>query len=298
MRLFQFKTTLVWNLALAAMMISLLGQAPGAKVLIVKPGDESATQEMAADFIDQLNGIFSPDVPAKCGGPEISGLITNKLSEAEQLFQKHDPVIVFAPVGFYFERMHKTGIPVFPLASVPRFGSRYERYYLVSLKSEQPSLSSLRNQRILTVFDFDLEYLQRVVFPADFQPGRDFVLEGSANLSDDLFILLEGDTSEKTGKNDIGGLLLDEELKVFFQSDDLIWPEMEVVWISNELPRELIYAVGDCWQDQDYRRLQEHLIHLNDSIKGKELLDLMSSAGFIEPDTEFLNRIREQYFNH
>lgn len=267
-------------------------------LLIVKPGDESATVENAAEFINRMTEILSLALPKTCGSTAVSGLITTRLSEARDLFSKRQPILVFSPVGFYLDLLQESDRPVVPIATIPRFGKEVEHYYLVALKKKNTSLSNLRKKTVRTVFDFDLEYLKKVVFPRDFQPGKDFHLEGSPNLADELFLLLEGGEFELDSLDEglADALLFDEELKTFFENDDMVWPELEIIWKSEDLPREMIMTVGECWKDGDRDRLKKIIFDMKNIQIGAEILDLMNSSGFIRVNLSLLEKTRNRYF--
>ena len=59
-----------------------------------------ATIENAAEFISRMVEILSSSLPKRCGGPQISGLITNRLSEAQELLHNYKPVLVLGEAFF------------------------------------------------------------------------------------------------------------------------------------------------------------------------------------------------------
>lgn len=254
--------------------------------LVVKYGDESASPELAAEFLEKLATFLGASIDR---GP-LKGWIANTPAEAARILRDAHPILLLGPPGLYLELELQQQLPMEVLVQVPRMGATSERYVLVAPKKSELSVENLRGELVRTVFAFDRTYLERVVFPASFQPGVDFQLEPSTNMADEIFLLLE--VPEESAAS---ALLLDTELALFFQQDDMVWPELKVVWQSEELPRDLVVAVGSEWTSTEIQRLKRHLLGMKDDPGGAEILELMSSDGLVPCNFELLERARAKY---
>ncbi len=261
--------------------------------LILKPGDPGATTELASEYLTTITNYFTTHTPY-LRGKSLRGWIANHPDSALAIIKQHPAVMAYVPAGFYFKHLLHSGPAVAPVAQAPRFGKHVERYYIVAAKSGPSSLKELKGKIIRTSFGIDWDYLRKVVFPAAFQPGAQFKLQESQNLADDLFLLIEGAERKPAAP---AALLLDEELKHFFEVDDLVWPQLKITWTSTDLPRDLFVVIGDDWSASHQRDLLESLQQMSRDPKGKELLELMQSSGFTPVDFELLNRTKEKYFS-
>ncbi|HEX9654199.1 MAG TPA: PhnD/SsuA/transferrin family substrate-binding protein [bacterium] len=263
--------------------------------LIVKPGDPGAVSDLATGYLETIANYFTTHTPC-FQGKNLHGWIANHPDSAVLLMKTRPYVMAYVPVGFYLKYLHSPNRPATPIAQAPRFGKNAERYYVVTTKSAPASTEALKRKIVITNFGADWDYLRRVVFPDNFQPGVDFELRESQNLADDLFLLIES-----TGKNPVqnapAALLLDEELKHFFEADDLAWPQLKIIWTSAALPRDVFVLIGDNWTDTDKQGVLDSLLKMNHDPKGKEMLELMQSNGFTKVDTALLSFAKEQYFS-
>lgn len=261
--------------------------------LILKPGDPGAAAELAGDYLATVANYFTAHTPY-LREKIVHGWIANHPDSALAIMKQHPPVMAYVPAGFYFKHLLHSGQAVVPVAQAPRFGKTVERYYIVAAKSGPASLNELKGKIVRTSFGIDWDYLRKLVFPAAFRPGVFFKLEESQNLADDLFLLIESAEKKQAAP---AALLLDEELKHFFEADDLVWPQLKIIWTSPELPRELFVVIGDDWSASHQKGLLESLQQMSRDPKGKELLELMQSSGFTPVDFELLNRLQEKYFS-
>lgn len=260
--------------------------ADRANILLVKYGDAAATPEMAADFLAQLTDYLVRAVP-HFRGKTMHADIANRPELALTLLQKQKPVLVFASPGFYFQ--HLQGQPHQVVAQLPRFDAETERYYLLAPKAGAADLAGLRGKVVRTSFAVDLPYLQRVVLPPSFQPGKQFTLETSENLADELFYLLESPQG-----SDAAALLIDDEVKQMFAEDDLVWPQVKVIWQSAPLPRDLVIALGAA-SEVIAPQVRTALLKMAQEPVGRELLDLMQSTGFVAVDHVLLEQTAKRY---
>jgi hypothetical protein len=261
--------------------------------LILKPGDPGATNELAADYLNTVADYFVRNTPF-LRDKNLRGWIANHPDSAVAIMKKHPPIMAFAPAGFYFKHLVNSEHPATPIAQSPRFGKSVEHYYIVTSKSGTSALSALKGKTVRTYFGIDRDYLRKVVLPADFQPGTFLKLDESQNLADDVFLLIEnGQTKEA-----VTAILIDEELKHFFEIDDLVWPQLKIIWTSSELPRELFVAIGEGWNEARKKELFDALQKMNGDQKGKELLQLLQSTGFTAVDSALLNRTLQKYFSN
>lgn len=260
---------------------------PADSFLMVKPGDEAANPTQADDFLVDLGAYLNAHVP-RFERQTVRGYIANREQPALDLLEAHDPLLVFAPPGFYLAHLAGADLTAMPVAEVPRFGKSTERYYLVAPKGKAASLDDLKNRTIRTHFSPDVVYLQRVVFPDNFKPNVHFKLVAADNLADEVFMMIE----DMDGAAD--ALLLDEELKTFFEEDDLVWPDLAIVWSSEQLPRDLVVTLG-AWSDEQRQGLREALSGMSNDPAGRDLLSLMSSSGFSPLDAGLLERVKQQY---
>lgn len=273
--------------ALAGSASAAAAQEP-ADFLMVKLGDEAATPEMAGAFLASLGRWLEGHVP-RFEGRGARGSIANTLEDAKALLAEREPVLAFVPAEFYLGLLRDGPRAARPVAQIPRFGTDTERYYLVAPRSGGPSsLEALRGATVRTKFAYDEAYLRRVVFPPEFRPGEAFRLEPAENLADEIFFLLEGDGGGAEA------LLLDEELKRFFEEDDFVWPDLRIVWHSAPLPRELVVTLGE-WSDAERERLLEALETMGESPEGREILELMDSSGFEAVDADLLEEAARRY---
>lgn len=255
--------------------------------LVVKLGDEAATPEMAGDFLSRLEGWLASRVP-RFRGARVEGRIANREEEARRIFREATPSLALVPTGIYLGHLREGEPSGRPVAQIPRFGAETERYYLVAAKDGPASLEGLRGRTVRTVFSYHEPYLRRVVFPDRFRPGDAFTLEPAGNLADQVFLLLEGEPEAPAA------VLLDEELKRFFEEDDLVWPELRVIWTSDPLPRDLVVTVG-AWSDEERSALRDALFSMGKTAEGRQILDLMDSSGFEPVDEELLRRAVRRY---
>lgn len=258
-----------------------------AHYLMVKLGDEAATREMAGGFLSRMSAWLEARV-SRFEGREVRGSIANREDPALEILRERNPALAFVPAGFYLEHLAPDERGARPVAQIPRFGASVDRYYLVAPEDGATSLEDLRSRTVRTRFAYDEEYLRRVVFPDDFRPGSAFRLEPADNLADEMFFLLEG------GDRGPEAVLLDEELKRFFEDDDMVWPEVRVVWRSEPLPRDLVVVLGS-WSDAEAAGLRESLLSMSGTVEGREVLGLMDSSGFEPVREDLLERARRAY---
>lgn len=279
------------TLATALLTALLLG--PGGTVgaqtpshyLVVKPGDPAATPQSAGGFLSAMSRWIEANVP---DAGRVEGLIANEVPVATEYVSEYAPAFAFVPAHFYLGSLEPGSTPAQPVAQIPRFGADVERYYLVASSRGPASLSELRGASVRTMPGYDQTYIRRVAFAGAPSPGEHFRLEAAENLADEVFYLLEGDPEGADA------LLLDEELKRFFEADELVWPELRVIWRSPPLPRDLVVALGD-WSPDGIRSLREALLAMGETPEGREILDLMQSDGFEAVDRELLGRAARLY---
>ena len=258
--------------------------------LMVNPGNEAATPDRAEDFLDRMGRYLHDTVPALQNRP-VRGWITNRRDSAQARLSR-DPVLAFVPPSVYLEVLHDSERAATPVAEIPRFGAAAQRYHLVTPNDGPTSLDDLRGGLVRAAEGADPTYLSRVAFPSSFQPGPDVTLETAENMNDEVFLLTEGPMGDEQPAD---ALLLDADLKHFFETDDLVWPQLTVIWSSDPLPRDLVVALGPSWTDSDREALKEALFQMPDHEIGVELLDLMNSSGFVPVDEDRLSDVARQY---
>lgn len=256
-------------------------------VLVVEPGEAAATPERAAAFLDLLASWLGEKVPA-LGRGEVVARIANTREGAVELLRTSRPRLVFAPPGFHLEHLADGKHDGRAVAEIPRFGAGEDRFYLVTVAGGPSSPGELSGARVAGAAGLDREYLARVVFPDTLRPDRAFRLEEAGNLTDEVFEMLEGAAGAPAA------LLLDEELKRFFEDDDLIWPELRVIWRSDPLPRDLVVALG-AWTGSELGELEEALVEMGDDPDGERILELMQSSGLRPVDRGRLEEARRRY---
>lgn len=268
------------------LMIALAGICPAATFyVILKTGDEAATSEKASQFLSDFSAYLNGKAPFLKQKP-LRGLITNKTEEALALIQKQQPLFALVSPAFYLEHLKGTSAPI---DQIPRFGLNVEHYSLVAAKSGPASLSGLKGQTIRTLVFDEVNYLKRVVFPSSFQPGRDFALQQTMNMADEVFLMTEKE------KGAAAALLMDEELLHFFQSDPLVWPELKVLWTSDDLPRDLVVNLDNRLDAAEVQQLQKAFAEMPKDPLGSRLIQLMQTTGFVPVNQELLNRARVKF---
>lgn len=264
--------------------------------LMVKYGDESADQKVAAEFLEKLSRYLQSTVPA-FRDKVVLGWIANTPQLAGELLEKYEPILAFVPPGFYLEFLNTKEQQSTPILQVPRFGSLDERFYVVTTQNGPNSFSELKGHCIRTIFAVDLKYLSKIVFPAKFRPGVFFDLEPSQNLADEVFLMLEN-AAGGFGVGEVGAasaLLFDEELKRFFEEDELVWPKLKIIWVSASLPRDLVVTIGETWSEESKKQVKGALENMKNDSTGLEILDLMQSSGFVPVDISRLEQVIEKY---
>jgi len=262
--------------------------------LMVKLGDEAASAELASDFLSEFAAWLGKHVPSLPEG-NVRGRIANRGEDARRILEEDRPVLAFVPAGFYLGRLRDRAAGP-PVAQVPRFGTSVERYYLLAHRDGPSSIDELAGKRVHGVGELDRAWLERVVFPKTHVPGEDFRLEQSKNLADDVFLMVEA-AGEDLGEEEVvpDAILADEELRRFFEKDDLVWPELRVIWKSGPLPRDLVVPLGDTWDDAKREALANALFAMKDDPSGRELLELMGSEGITPVDTDVLREAAAKY---
>jgi len=262
--------------------------------LIVKYGEEAATPEIAGDFLDDF-AVYLREHVQYFQKQNLKGLIANTPKIAAKLLKDHSPELVLASPGFYFQHYAHSSKSAYPIAQIPRFGTDTERYYLVCHKTAYAGIEQLKSKIVRAPHAVDWAYLTRTVFPREFQPGKFFQLQLSQNLADEIFLMLEKDPGN-ISESPADALLLDEELKQFFQSDDFVWPELKIIWRSIPLPRDMVIAVGDAWTAKNRNQLLQALTVMRQDSLGNSILQLMQSPGLVPVDIEHLTRTQKHYF--
>lgn len=260
--------------------------ALAANILIVKPGDESATQENAASFLTEISGYLGERVSFMQGEP-VEGYIANRNQQGASLLDLKKPVVAFVTVGFYLEHLQDNGIPV---AQMPRYDTTTDRYYLVGASNGPDSLDELKAKTVHTTFSIDWKYLKSVVFPEKYAPDSYFTLKPANNMADEVFFLIAPGLDERNAD----ALLMDLDMLFFFKEDPMTWPELKVIWESDELPPGLVVLVGD-HAPEHATELEDVLLKMNKDEQGKSLLRLMKSTGFTKVDTILLNKAKTKY---
>lgn len=264
--------------------------------LVVKIGDAAATQELASEYLRTIADYFRSKIPFLEEQPLV-GLIANDVDSAAAILQATSPVLAYVPAGFYLKHFYSLKSTATPIVQTPRFGKAVEKYYIVTQKNGPGTISALGGKSLRCAFSVDLPYLRKVVFPKDHQPGVHFRLEPSENLADDIFLMLEPQSEELSEADVPAAVLLDEELKNFFEVDDFVWPELKVIWQSEALPRELFIALGSDWTDAGRNALSETLLKMPEDPVGAQMLNLLQSTGFAEVDTTLLEKTARKYFS-
>lgn len=258
--------------------------------LVVNPGNEAATAEQADVFLDRMATYLHDSVPALQDQP-VRGWITNRRDSARAYLDR-DPILAFVPPSVYLEHLRGGNWAATPVAEIPRFDAAAQRYHLVAPKQGPSTLEALRGGLVRTGDGVDRTYLSRVILPTSFQPGRDVQLEKAENMNDEVFLMTEGPMGDETPAD---ALLLDADLKHFFETDDLVWPQVSVIWSSPPLPRDLVVALGPSWDEDARTALRDALLEMPDHKVGRELLDLMNSSGFRPVQGERLAETARQY---
>lgn len=294
-RLPVMQSTRVATLLVLSILLSpggvIRAQQDSASFLMVKLGDPAATADLAAPFLDLLTTCLASHVE-KFVGTTLIAHISNREVDAVRLLAEQQPILTFVSPGFYLQHLRAPELKAEVVAQMPRFGSSVERYHLVVRKdSPAQSLTDLQGKTVHTSRAIDWPYLKRVVFTGELLPGEDFVLEPSKNLSDDLFAMTEVDDDESAPD----ALLFDSELLQFFASDDLIWPQLTVIWTSVELPRDLVVTLGADWNVALREQLFSALQGMPEHDDGRKVLDLMQSRGFARPGLEQLASTAKSY---
>ena len=266
--------------------------------LIVKYGDESANQELASEFLESFADYLKQHFDY-FNNKSVRGWITNNPDSVKFVLKKYKPDFAFAPPGFYLEFLYAPAEKATPILQIPRFAKSEERYYLVTSKNGPTTLQGLKNQTVATVFSIDRQYLKRVVFPPQVQPGSDFEVKTSDNLADELFLLIEETSGGfNTGEmSAAAALLLDEELKQFFQDDEFVWPELKTIWTSDPLPRDLVITIGPRWTDKLKNEFYQILFNMKNNQPGLDILGIMQSSGFAEINSDLFTKTIERYFS-
>lgn len=259
--------------------------------LMVNPGNEAATPDRAGTFLKRMGRYLHDTVPALQDRP-VRGWITNRRDSARAYLDR-TPVLAFVPPSLYLEHLRDSNRAATPVAEIPRFGATAQRYHLVVPKKTGPSgLEGLRGGLVRVPNGIDRTYLSRVVFPASFQPESDVRLETAANMNDEVFLMTEGPMGDEQPAD---ALLLDADLKHFFETDDLVWPQLTVLWSSKPLPRDLVVALGASWDEAARQGLKEALFQMPQHDLGSTLLDLMNSSGFVPVKEKRLSEVARQY---
>lgn len=285
-------------LAILAVLLGTLLWVPGSAAqeaqhfLMVNPGNEAATPDRAADFLDRMGRYLHEAVPALQDRP-VRGWITNRRDSA-QAYLSRDPMLAFVPPSVYLEFLHGPDRAATPVAEIPRFDATAQRYHLVAANDGPSSLEELRGGLVRAPGGADRTYLSRVVFPSSFQPGPDVNLETTENMNDEVFLMTEGPMGDEQPAD---ALLLDADLKHFFETDDLVWPQLTVIWSSGPLPRDLVVALGPSWTQSDREALRDAFFQMPDHEFGAELLNLMNSSGFGPVQKERLSEVARQYLS-
>lgn len=293
-KIFSLKPTIIRSVFICWISVLSLSQAEGQtedsiNFLMVKYGDEAADQQTASDFLRDFSTYLQKSVPT-FKGKTVRGWIANTPELAEKLLAEKKPILAFVPPGFYLA--HLRSPENLAILQVPRFGAIEDRYYLVTSKKGPANVSGLQNKIVRTVFAFDLAWLQRVVFPQALQPGEIFQLEPAGNLGDEVFLLIENGAGERGAAM---ALLFDEDMKRFFETDEMAWPELKVIWMSEKLPRDIIVTVGDFWQDENRAQVRDALVNMPKDERGKQILELMQSSGFVSIDRKALEAAARKY---
>jgi len=256
--------------------------------VMVNPGNEAATGERARDFLDRM-GRYLHETVAPLQDRPVRGWVTNERDSVPRYLDR-DPDLAFVPPSVYLEHLHGQEHAT-PVAEIPRFDAPAQRYHLVVPTNGPSSIEDLRGG-VIRGQGFSKEYLARVVFPSSFQPGRDVTVEPAENMNDEVFLMTEGPMGEETPAD---ALLLDADLKHFFETDDLVWSQLKVIWTSRPLPRDLVVALGASWDADARQSLQSALFGMGEHELGADLLDLMNSAGLIPVKKTRLSEVTRQY---
>lgn len=250
-----------------------------AHVLVFKPGDAAATEGKAGPVLRKLEGFMAKQIPA-FAGRTVKAHIVNKPDAALRVLKDKKPALVIAPPSFAFAHL---GDKATPVAQIPRFGAKGDKLYLVTAKKGGAAdAKALAGKTVAVPFGFDARYLTRVGgLPADVK------IQSSANLADELFGMTEGGGGPDAA-------LLDEELKAFFEKDDLVWPAVQVVWSSSALPWTAVLAVGD-WSADDRAGLLKGLQAMKGDAAGAEVLKLLKSSGIEAINQSSYDAARKRY---
>lgn len=269
---------------------------PGNQIhfMIVKLGDEAANNQTASEYLNIISDYFRSKVPG-WQDKEMHGWIANQPDSAMWIFESTRPVFAYVPASFYIEFLHTSGKTVTPIVQAVRFEKAVDRFYLVTTKEGPAVLSGLHKKTIKSTFGLPHGFLKKLVFPPDFQPGQHFSLQSSDNLADDMFLMLEAaNNAPAVPEKPPAALLLDDEFKHFFETDEFTWQDVKVIWSSPPLPRELFVTIGE-WREKDTHALKSALLSMKDDPQGADLLNLMNSSGFVEVNNELLNQTLRKY---
>jgi len=257
--------------------------------LMVNPGEEAATSERAGDFLDRLGRYLHDTVPPLQERP-IRGWVTNR-RDSVQAYLRRDPVLAFVPPSVYLRHLQNAEHAT-PIAEIPRFGASSQRYHLVVPADGPRNVQGLRDGVIRVPDGTDRGYLWRVAFPSGLDPESDVRLEETSNMDDEVFLMTEGPMGDDTPAD---ALLFDEDLKRFYEDDDLVWPRLTVIWSSSPLPRDLVVTLGPSWDESSRKGLRKALFEMPNRDDGAALLKLMNSSGFAPLNEERLSDVAREY---
>ncbi len=248
--------------AVVAVAASLRAGEPPRAFLFLKTGEKFATQEMAgptvAEFTKTL-GDYQPQV-------------FNDPARAVEFCSAKKPPLGIVTPGFYLAYARALGME--PLLEVRRQNVPAERFVLVAAKDAG---DDLRGKIIATTLGREERYITAVILQGKL--GEEVRLQPVTDVEGAAFDLAEG----AKGAADL--VLMEQGAWKVIQKDEELGPKLKAVFISDELPRDLVVVFRPNADGLDTGKLVAALKNAD-----KQILASIRVEAFVDVDQERLKK--------
>lgn len=240
--------------------------------LFLKTGEKFATQETAGATVADFTRYVAQHMEHTAFEPHVF----NDPVKAAEWCGARQPVAGIVTPGFYLAYGKALGLT--PVLETHRQGVPAEQFVLVAPAAASATLADWAGGTVVTTLAAEERYVRGVILQNKL--GNELRLQSTRDAESAVFDLAEGKTRDP--------VLLEEATWEVFAADPELGGKLQVIFRSEELPRDLVVAFGD-W---DADRLKTVLKEMKTAADGQTILRSIRVVEFGDVDRDRLEKAR------
>ena len=270
-------------LAGAGLLVAVAGASAACPFLFVKTGEKFATQEVAGPSVEALTQYVGEKLDGDTNS--FSPRVMNDPVKAVEFAAAKKPAIGIVTPGFFLAYGKTLGLE--PVLAVKREKVPAERYVLVA---KAGSVTNFAEKIIATTLAAEERYVNGVILAGKF--GRDVRLKSCADVEGAVFDIAEG------AKDAADGVLMEEAAWDLYKEDPDLGKKLEVVYRSEELPRDLVVTFHPCPAEVNAEKLKSILREMAGTEDGKRILKSIRVESFVDIDQDRLAKAKALFYGN